>query len=69
VRAQGVEASASVAVVLLISYGLAFLMWRTNPARMEAFATMPIGVLLITGAVMLQAVGLIWMSRLSRSEF
>lgn len=69
VRAQGVEASASVAVVLVISYGLAFLMWRTNPARMEAFATMPIGVLLITGAVMLQAVGLIWMSRLSRSEF
>jgi Flp pilus assembly protein TadB len=69
VRAQGVEASASVAVVLLISYGLAFLMWRTNPARMEAFAVMPIGVLLISGAVMLQAVGLIWMSRLSRSEF
>lgn len=69
VRAQGVEANASVAVVLLISYGLAFLMWRTNPARMEAFAVMPIGVLLISGAVMLQAVGLIWMSRLSRSEF
>jgi tight adherence protein B len=69
VRAQGVEANASVAVVLLITYGLAFLMWRTNPARMEAFAVMPIGVLLITGAVMLQAVGIIWMARLSRSEF
>jgi Flp pilus assembly protein TadB len=30
---------------------------------------MPIGVLLISGAVLLQAVGLVWMSRLSRSEF
>lgn len=69
VRAQGVEANASVAVVLLITYGLAFLMWRTNPARLEAFAVMPMGVLLITGAVMLQAVGIIWMARLSRSEF
>lgn len=69
VRAQGAEASASVAVVLVISYALAFLMWRVNRERMEAFALMPVGVLLISGVVLLQAAGLIWMAHLSRSEF
>lgn len=69
VRAQGVESNASVAVVLLISYVLAFLMWRTNPGRMEAFAGTAVGTVLIAGVIVLQAVGLVWMSRLSRSDF
>lgn len=69
VRAQGVESNASVAVVLVISYVLAFLMWRTNPDRMEAFATTAVGTVLIAGVIVLQAVGLVWMSRLSRSDF
>lgn len=69
VRAQGVESNASVAVVLVISYVLAFLMWRTNPDRMEAFATTSVGTVLIAVVIVLQAVGLVWMSRLSRSDF
>src|SRR5262249_11657454 len=35
VRAQSVEAHASVGVVLLITYVLGFLMWRTNPDRLN----------------------------------
>jgi tight adherence protein B len=69
VRAQGVESHASVAVVLAIAYVLAFLMWRTNPARMEAFVSTSIGTAIIAGVIGLQAFGLVWMSRLNRSTF
>jgi tight adherence protein B len=69
VRAQGVEAHASVAVVLGIAYVLGFLMWRTNPERLEAFVRSDIGTLVVALVIVLQAVGLIWMAKLSRSTF
>jgi tight adherence protein B len=69
VRAQGVESHASVAVVLMIAYVLAFLMWRTNPDRLEAFVRSSVGTTLVAGAIALQAIGLVWMSNLSRSRF
>ena len=69
VRAQGVESHASVGVVLVIAYVLAFLMWRTNPDRLEAFVRTGVGTALVAGVIALQAVGLVWMSRLTRSTF
>ena len=69
VQAQGIESQASVAVVLGIAYVLAFLMWRTNPDRLEAFVQTGIGTVIVAGVITLQAVGLVWMSRLSRSSF
>ena len=69
VRAQGVEAHASVAVVLAIAYVLGFLMWRTNPDRLEAFVASEIGTLVVAAVIVLQAIGLVWMARLSRSSF
>lgn len=69
VRAQGVEAHASVAVVLGIAYILGYLMWRSNPGRMEAFVSTGAGTMIVAGVIMLQAVGLIWMSRISRSSY
>ena len=69
VRSQGVESNASVAVVLVIAYVLGFLMWRTNPDRLEGFVTTSVGTTLVTVAIFLQAIGLLWMSRLSRSRF
>ena len=68
VRAQSVESHASVAVVLAIAYILGFLMWRTNPDRLEAFVGTGIGSLVVAGVIALQAVGLVWMSRLSREH-
>jgi tight adherence protein B len=69
IRAQGVESHASVAVVLVIAYVLAFLMWRTNPDRLEAFVRSGVGTTLVAGVIALQAIGLVWMSNLSRSRF
>jgi len=69
VRAQAVESQASVAVVLVMAYVLGFLMWRTNPDRLEGFVRTAVGTGLITIVIMLQAVGLVWMSKLNRSTF
>jgi tight adherence protein B len=69
VRAQGVESNVSVAVVLVIAHVLGFLMWRTNPEQLEAFVRSGAGSGIVAGAIALQAVGLIWMSKLSRNEF
>ena len=69
VRAQAVESHASVAVVLVIAYVLGFLMWRTNPDRMAVFVATGIGTFIIAGVITLQAIGLMWMSKLNRSAF
>lgn len=69
VRAQSVESHASVAVVLAIAYVLGFLMWRTNPDRLESFVATSIGSLVVAGVIALQGVGLLWMARLNRSTF
>jgi tight adherence protein B len=68
VRAQGVEAHVSVGAVIVIAYGLAYLMWRTNPDRMEAFVQSGVGTEMVTAVIALQAIGLVWMSRISRSD-
>jgi tight adherence protein B len=67
VQAQGIEAHVSVAAVVVIAYVLAFLMWRTNPERMELFVQSGVGTELVTAVIGLQAIGLVWMSRISRS--
>ena len=69
VRAQGIEAHASVAVVLLLAYVLGFLMWRANPDRLDALIKTSIGTELMAAVIGLQAIGLVWMSKLSKSTF
>jgi tight adherence protein B len=69
VRAQGVEAHASVAVVLFLAYLLGILMWRTNPERLQAFVATGLGTGLVAGVMTLQAIGLVWMSKLSRPDY
>lgn len=69
VRAQGVESHVSVAVVMIITYVLGYLMFRTNPDRLLAFLRTEIGAYLVAAAIILQAVGLVWMAQMSRSNF
>jgi tight adherence protein B len=69
VRAQGIEANLSVGVVMVIVYVLAFLMWQEDPDRLGAFVRTGVGTELVALVMALQAFGLIWMSRLSRSQF
>lgn len=69
IRTQGAEAFFSVAVVMLLVYGVAILMWRANPDRVVRFFLSPVGAELTGGVIVLQAIGLLWMTRLSRVEY
>jgi tight adherence protein B len=69
IRAQSTQAQASVVGVVCITYFLGLLMWRTNPANFEEFLSHPIGANFMAGAMILQAVGLLWITRLSQMRF
>lgn len=69
IRAQSTQAQASVIGIVCITYFLGLLMWRTNPANFEEFLAHPVGANFLAGAMMLQAVGLLWITRLSQMKF
>jgi len=69
VRSQAVEAKASVVGVLAISYGVALVMWRANPEALESFLTSSIGTYITSATIALQAIGIAWISRMSRIRY
>lgn len=69
VRAQSTQAQASVIGIVCITYFLGLLMWRTNPATFEEFMRHPVGAGFLAGAMVLQAIGLLWITRLTQLKF
>lgn len=69
VRAQSTQAQASVIGIVCITYFLGLLMWRTNPLSFEEFLNSAVGANCIAGAMVLQAIGLLWITRLSHMKF
>ncbi len=69
VRAQSTEAQASVIGIVVITYFLGLLMWRTNPVNFEEFLAHPVGANVIAAAIVLQAIGLLWITRLSQMRY
>jgi len=69
IRTQGAEAKVSVIGILAISYLLAVIMWRANPDPIEQFLASTVGSNLAAGAIGLQAVGMIWIARMSQIKF
>ncbi|MEM9799948.1 MAG: type II secretion system F family protein [Planctomycetota bacterium] len=68
VQSQSIETQASVVGVLVITYGLALLMWSNYPARVETFVGSDIGSMFIALSIALQAIGLVWISSMTRVE-
>lgn len=69
VRAQTTEARGSVMAVLALTYFLALLMWHVSADRMEGFLSTEIGRYAAGGAIILQALGAAWTSRMARIKF
>lgn len=69
IRSQSTQAQASVIGVVCITYFLGLLMWRTNPANFEEFLSHPVGSNFMAAAMVLQALGLLWITRLSQMKF
>ena len=66
IRSQRANAQMSVIGILLISYFVALVMWKTNPERTRMFLETNVGSTLVALSVVLQAIGMVWMTRLSR---
>lgn len=69
IRAQSTQAQASVIGIVLITYFLGALMWRTNPIGFEEFLSHPVGTNVVAAAIVLQAIGLLWITRLTQLRF
>jgi Flp pilus assembly protein TadB len=66
VRALTAEGRVSLVAVLAMTYFIAMLVWANAPERMEAFLATTVGTALTTGAVVLQGLGVAWVSSVSR---
>jgi Flp pilus assembly protein TadB len=69
IRSLTTQARVSVIAVLCLTYFLAVVMWRNDPARMQQFLATAVGQYLAAGALLLQAVGMVWSSALSRLKY
>lgn len=68
VRAQAVESQLSVVGILAITYGLLAIQWAADPAKLEAFVLSSVGSWATAVVLGLQALGLVWMARMSTIE-
>src|SRR5581483_9936756 len=68
VRARTTQARFSVLAILGVTYFVGVLMWRADPHRMEDFVGTAFGSAALGFALIMQALGLIWMAALTRIE-
>ena len=69
IRTLSTQGRASVVAILLLTYVLALIMWRNDPDRMRQFLATNLGQALVAGAMLLQAVGIVWSAVLSRMKY
>lgn len=69
IQAMSSQAQVSVAGVLVATYLIAALVWRNDPQRMAAFLQSVLGQLLVSGALLMQALGILWIAAICRSRF
>ncbi|MFT7486282.1 MAG: tight adherence protein B [Candidatus Paceibacteria bacterium] len=69
INAETTQAQASVFGILGITYGIGFVTWQTHPARVETFIADDMGIRILAVALILQALGLFWMSRMIKIRY
>lgn len=68
VRALTAQARASTIALIFVTYGIAFLMWRHDPPGVKAFVSSDVGSAFIAGSMILQAIGIVWQSSMSKMD-
>ena len=68
-QAMTTQARLSVISVIVVTYFIGALMWRNDPERMGDYLGSMVGQGLVTTAMLLQAVGIVWIARLSTPRF
>ncbi|QDV12605.1 Bacterial type II secretion system protein F domain protein [Rosistilla oblonga] len=68
-NAMTTQARLSVVSVIVVTYFIGALIWRNDPERMTGFLTSMIGQAMVSIGMMLQAVGTVWISWMSKPRF
>jgi tight adherence protein B len=69
IRSNSAQSEVSTLAVMLLTYFIALVVWRTNPQQMNQFLATLVGQWAVAGTILLQAAGLAWMSYISRLRF
>jgi len=69
IHSETMQAQGSVLGILAITYGIGLVTWQTHPERVEAFVADESGIRILAAAMILQALGLFWMSRMIKIRF
>ncbi len=69
IRSMTAQSRMSTIGVMIATYAIAAIMWSNDPERMERFLISDVGGAFTAGAVVLQAVGVVWSSSLARIRF
>jgi tight adherence protein B len=64
-----VQSRVSIVVVMAVTAFIGIVMWRTDPPRMGLFLTSEIGLSVVTAALLLQALGIVWTATISRVRY
>lgn len=67
--AMTTQARLSVLSIIVVTYFIAALIWRNDPQRMTGFLTSLVGQWLVAVGMLLQAVGIVWISWMSKPRF
>ena len=68
-NAMTTQARLSVISVIAVTYFIGALIWRNDPERMTGFLTSTIGQVMVSIGMLLQAVGIVWISWMSKPKF
>ena len=69
IRSNSAQSEVSTLAVMMLTYFIALIVWRTNPEQMRQFLATSVGQWAVAGTILAQAAGLVWMSFLSRLRF
>ena len=69
ISAQAIESQVSVVAVMAITYGLMFFMLYSNPDPVKKLLYSQIGSYVAAGLMIMQAIGMVWIWRMSRIRF
>ena len=68
-HAMTTQARMSVISVIVVTYFIGALIWRNDPERMNGFLTSTVGQVMVSVGMVLQAVGIVWISWMSKPKF
>lgn len=63
------QSQVSTVFILLLTYFIAAVVWRNSPEQMQVFLNTDMGGSVVAGSMVLQAVGIVWMSAISKAKF